>query len=132
MTTCTIQKFYNVKPLELAELMRLIGSDLNTGVAAMHRAWNEADGSFSSSGELPGHYIYRHISLLKAEPAKDAPGCFFVEVKISCFFEPAPNEHADPLADYMYWSITPDNKPAHVPRSLILAMYDCLGIFPAA
>jgi hypothetical protein len=129
MSTCTHAKFSNVDALQVAALMRLIGSEHNTGVGSFELAYPEPDGSYSPIGS--SKYLeraYRHISVLKIEPSRERQGTFTVEVRINTFFEPAAGEVSETAENGLHWGFN-GLAPTMVPRSLVLAMHDTLGIF---
>lgn len=132
MTTCQFTKFSNVGALQVSALMRLVASEHNTGTGNFEIVYCGPNGSYSSC-QGSNKFVcltYRHIWLLKIEPSYERQGTFTVEVRINAFFEPAAGEVNETAEKGFHWGFN-GLTPKSVPRSLILAMYDALGIFPA-
>lgn len=131
MTTCQFAKFTNVSALQVSALMRIIASEHNTGETPMWLAYQESDGSFGTAtrtGNGPP-LAYRHISVSMIEPSTEVRGTFTVKVRVNGFLEPALGETREVAHEGWHWTNRADNAPVPVPRSLIYAMHDSLGIF---
>lgn len=133
MTTCDFVK-ENVSALQVSALMRLVGSEHNTGKTHMWLAYEE-NGVFHSMARTEAQkgppVTFRHISVMKIEPSDGVSGTYTINIKMNCFLEPAPGETKETAGGCYHWTSREDNAPVPVPRSLVLAMHDALGIFPS-